>query len=553
MNLQNTARLSIKNALELPSFASAQILAGKVGLDREITSAMVMEAPDIEHWGKRGQLILTSYFALYNLSDEELGVFFDKIDCIGVSGIVFKLKRLVASVPAPIVSLCEKYNIPLIVVSNDTKYEPILLDVMGHIINSNMTLLNRFYALHKQTMTLSLKRPSLLQILTNLKTIIGTDCTFFNEKTLTKITTKTKCADFVSFNLEKLDPSTYQAYSYYVATLEYAQGSRLTALAIAVPNPNILERYYLIVHRNVEDLSMLSIMAIENIVGLLQMEILKTDAVDRQLFIQNNNTVHDLLLNRFGSRSKIEKALASLGIDSFDSYELLLIKIAPVGSEDQSQLDAVLSHLKTRFKTAYLNLVYYVTNDRIVFLHNYSSERDQLSLEKIQALLAKIHHDTRVPSFVHLAALSRTCDRWNIDSINNEVMDIYKLFNNAQWHNRCISYDNLGIYKLFLHINKAGSLTEYLDSRVLALHQENPELLETLMLLCENNLNFQETAKQMVLHPKTIHYRVNRAHEISGLDIRDSEDFLQIMLGGKMLALVSEEKISPLLNPCQED
>lgn len=545
MDLQNNSQLTIEDALALPSFSSAHVLSGREGILREITGAMIVEAPDIEHWGKRGLLIITSYFALYNLSDAELSAFFEKIDTIGVSGIVFKLKRLVASVPAPIVSLCDKFGIPLIVVPNDTKYENILLDIMGHIINSNMTLLNRFYEVHKSTMALVLKRPSLLQILTNLKGIIGSDCTFLNEATMEKVSTKAKVGEPSKLELEELASSTYQAYSYYRAVVEYAQGPATSALAANIPSPNASERYYLIVHRDPDELSMLDIMAIENIVSLLQMEILKTDAIDRKLFIQNNNTMHDLLLDRYGSHSKIEEALASLGIGTFDSYELLLVKTSLVDGTSQSQLDEVLSHIKTRFRAAYLNLAYYMTNDRILLLHNFDSARDRFSLERIQSILAKIHTDASIPDFVHLAAISRTCDRWHISSINSEVMDIHKLFSNSQWQNRCISYENLGIYKLFLHVDNIDTLTECIDSRILQLHRENPELLETLIVLCENNLNFQETAKQMILHPKTIHYRVNRAQEIVGLDVRDAEDCVQILLSSKMLSLVDSRPKLP--------
>lgn len=553
MDVQNSSLLTIEDALNLPSFSSAHVLSGKGGIRREITGAMIVEAPDIEHWGKRGLLIITSYFALYNLSDAELSTFFEKIDIIGVSGIVFKLKRLVASVPAPIVSLCEKYGIPLIVVPNDTKYENILLDIMGHIINSNMTLLNRFYEVHKSTMALVLKRPSLLQILTNLKSIIGADCTFLNETTRDKVSTKAKVGEPFKLAFEELESSTYQAYSYYRAEVDYAQGATATVLAASVPSPNASDCYYLIVHRNPNELTMLDIMAIENIVSILQMEILKTDAIDRKLFIQNNNTMHDLLLDRYGSHGKIEEALTSLGIGAFDSYELLLVKISLTDGTGQSQLDEVLSHIKTRFRAAYLNLAYYVTNDRILLLHNFSSERDQFSLEKIQSILTKIHADGRIPRFGHLAAISRTCDRWHIKSINSEVMDIHKLFSNSQWQNRCISYENLGIYKLFLHVDTIDTLNDCIDSRILKLHQENPELLETLIILCENNLNFQETAKRMILHPKTIHYRVNRAQEIAGLNVRDAEDCVQILLSSKMLSLIDSSEMPAVRRESQND
>ena len=68
--------MNIRDAMKLPSFASAEIVAGTDQLDRTVTSAMVLEAVDIESWAKRGQLLITSYFALQSLDETELEAFF---------------------------------------------------------------------------------------------------------------------------------------------------------------------------------------------------------------------------------------------------------------------------------------------------------------------------------------------------------------------------------------------------------------------------------------------------------------------------------------------
>ena len=57
----------VQDMLILPSFESARVIAGTNGLGNEVTSAMVLEATDIENWGKRGQLIISSFYALEHL------------------------------------------------------------------------------------------------------------------------------------------------------------------------------------------------------------------------------------------------------------------------------------------------------------------------------------------------------------------------------------------------------------------------------------------------------------------------------------------------------
>lgn len=136
--------MNVRDALLLPSFAQAKVIAGAKGLDKELSSAMVLEAADIENWGKRGQLIITSFYALQDLSEVEVAQFFHAMSIIGIAALAFKPERLLHAAPENIIALCEDFSIPLIELMPDVKYESIMLDVLGHILDSNLTLLNRF-------------------------------------------------------------------------------------------------------------------------------------------------------------------------------------------------------------------------------------------------------------------------------------------------------------------------------------------------------------------------------------------------------------------------
>lgn len=111
--------------------------------------------------------------------------------------------------------------------------------------------------------------------------------------------------------------------------------------------------YYLIIHNADRELTPLDTMTVENIVSLLQMEILKQNAIKQKLFYQNNNTVHDLLLDRFGSHERIDSALALLGIDRYPLYEALLIRTRVVDSIDADRIDELLQALRRSLRASY--------------------------------------------------------------------------------------------------------------------------------------------------------------------------------------------------------
>ena len=81
--------------LEDKSFESAVILTGSVGLGNQISGINILEAVDIEKWGIKGDIILTSFFALQYLSEIEMEHFFGKMQEIEVSGLIVKMDRLI--------------------------------------------------------------------------------------------------------------------------------------------------------------------------------------------------------------------------------------------------------------------------------------------------------------------------------------------------------------------------------------------------------------------------------------------------------------------------
>ncbi len=60
-------------------------------MENNISGVNVLEATDIENWGREGQVILTSLFALKNLTDQDLDAFFNKMHTIGIAAIIVKL------------------------------------------------------------------------------------------------------------------------------------------------------------------------------------------------------------------------------------------------------------------------------------------------------------------------------------------------------------------------------------------------------------------------------------------------------------------------------
>ncbi|AEB07740.1 purine catabolism PurC domain protein [Coriobacterium glomerans PW2] len=528
--------MNVSEVLRLPSFAGALLIAGTEGASCEVSSAMILEAVDIEAWGREGQLILTSFYAFKGLSDRELDEFFAKASAIGIAGIVFKPDRLLDSPGEQIISRCDELKLPLVQIPKDTKYEALMLDVLGRFLESNLILLNRFFDVHRQTMALALKSPTVLQVITELRRTIHSDITYLDAAKNSRTTTCQELSEFNSPRLTEIAPDRYRTHRYYDAELRYAT-IRRRATAVRIPSSDD-QIYYLIIHSKSERLAPLDIMAVENVVSLLQMEVLKQNAVDRKLFFRNNNLVQDLLLDRYANRSYIDNALEILGVAQYPFYQMLLIRIDLANPSEADRREDILLAIRRRLKMIYPDIAYFQANDRIALLHNFKGEHSCFDVYAITSALKEVAEVPSMPSYTFFAALSRTGNRYELGSLNRETIDILRFFDSNRYQNACLRYEDLGVFKILMQAGDLSELDHFIDPRVAALHAARPELFRTAVTLCENSLNYQKTGRDLFVHPKTIRYRVDRLEKISELDLRNPDDRLQIVLGSRIYHLI---------------
>lgn len=532
--------LTVRSALSLDAFEGAQVIAGEAGLDRVISNAMVMEAADIEHWGRKGIFLITSFFALEPLSNNERSGFLHKLIETEPSGIAFKPGRLYSEAPEDIVTCCTAADIPLIQLSAITKYEAVLGDVMGSALDTNLMLLDRFFNLHHRAMRLALEQPSLYVILEEAKRVLRRDCSYYDKTTGTCVSTTPRQNGLANLRLKELHRGKYQTFHYYSASFDSTMEAGEQALAVLIPTSEGTPAY-LLVHNNTKELTALDIMAIESFVSLLQMELLKMAAIEERLFRRSNTLVHDLLLGRYSTNAATDEALKELSLDSNPFYQALLVRFEIADRTQGARLNELLSTFRKQLKSLHFNVVYFESNNRLVFLRNFSADAQALQVDTVREILEGMRANQSLPAFSYLATLSGTVDRYHIPLANEQVMGVYRLFDPNRKSNYVLHYDTLGIYKIFLNVEDHDTLIEYMDPRLRRLKSKNPQIFNTLVSLADNDLNFQETADKLYVHYKTVSYRVNRARSVYGIDIHDSDTLAQLVIARRLMTLMGED------------
>jgi purine catabolism regulator len=231
--------------------------------------------------------------------------------------------------------------------------------------------------------------------------------------------------------------------------------------------------------------------------------------------------------------------VAIFDIDNFKGQYLNLNK------ENRIELEIVkeniFSYIRKIIKNKFKDAVYTNFSDSIIFilkpfendLDNFKAKFNQVSTMIKREILQKYKFSITIG--VGSYKLSPT----DINISYNQAKKSIQIARNIYRKNATMFYEDLGIYKLF---DKLSSETEKIDfyksyiGKLLEYDEENnTNFLNTLKCLYENDWNLKVTAKQMYIHYNTMKYRFNKIMEILKLDLKNSEDKLNVSVALKLL------------------
>lgn len=126
--------ISIKTLLEHEFFKDFHIVAGSKGIQKEVQGIAVMDAPDAYRWTKGKELVITSGYSIL-MDPDSLKKAFEEGLMQLTSGMMIKRGRYLAKIPDDIVELFDKYEIPLISMPFEIAYMEVMQQVNTIVMN----------------------------------------------------------------------------------------------------------------------------------------------------------------------------------------------------------------------------------------------------------------------------------------------------------------------------------------------------------------------------------------------------------------------------------
>ncbi|WP_034549801.1 PucR family transcriptional regulator [Carnobacterium funditum] len=540
--------LTVKELLDFDSLKEASVLTKHASLENNVTGIMVVEGPDIENWGREGELLLSSYYALKDLSSDELKEFFTKVHQLKISGLIIKIDRVVVSIPTYIIELCEKNDIPLIQIPKQALYEPILLDVTGKIINNNIHLLEKYYSLQNHFTKMALNEPELIDILNVLKDLIKKPISLKNTLKNDCISTDPLYNDVLFIQSISLNKQKYMNYDYTrrkVASPMLTKKKTYTQLVIPIPNLKI-NSYELIVHEIDSLTPHEDFLAIENTISFLQMELLKKYAVSQTTLHYKNSIISDLLNNRIEDKEELNEKINNLKLLDDSNFRIFICHLPNISltaelPDEQHKKERQFAYTFVEdIKKQWPQRVYLIRNHKIVFIMNTQEDAEETVKKK---LLSSTEVSKKILNLEELAmtiSFSYKGDLSHLPSLYKQAQNAQKIITLFGEENAISSYHDIGIYQLFADMNQLEQFEKFIPESLLTLSTNHPDLVETLKAFLDKNQNYKDTADTLFLHPKTVRYRLDKIKKLTGIQFDNAEELLQINIGLRLLKMMKK-------------
>lgn len=523
-------------------FRDIKIIAGEKGIHRKIKDVLVMEAPDGAYWVKEGDFLVSAGFGFKD-NIEQLDEIIKVLSEKRAAGLAIKKGRFIKDIPGSAVKLADELNLPLLELPFEMSYRDLTWPIIGRIINEENYNLKISEQLRKALWQTHNEKYSLDDILNLMLSYINKTVILLDNRLDVRIY-KGK-----SSNQEDLVP--------VEDIIEYLEDNLITNNTPPSPVSFKIEGYnylifvlktpdeilgYLCIASRSEIYELEKILAAQCIPFLI-IAILAHQKQQESSLKLREDFFEGLLLGNYLSESAIEKGAEFFNLETNTSRAVVIISHS--GSKDNSAdnelPDDVLYELRSLPELKHQKEII-KKGDKIIILYKVKKENDFSSLKK--ELTGWFEYFSKVFVYKH-PKLSVHMGVGNIYRSLGELHKSYqeaslslklgpKIFNSAP----VFFYNDLKLYHiLFLFRNHPVMLDLYRDTvgKLVDYDSKNStNLVKTLTAFFENNCNINQTSRKLYIHRNTLYNRLERASEITGINIGTSEGQLLFQLALKL-------------------
>lgn len=490
-------------------------IAGEEGINREVSTVTVMDAPDIYEWMRGKEFLITTGYIMKN-DPSELKSLIINLNKNEASGLGIKVGRFISEIPREVIDISNKLKFPLIFIPNKYAFSDVINPILSKIVNSQARKLEISDKIHRVFTKIVVEGKSTEDILEALREILNINIAFlcfYTDKTYLKSHSNNFSKGIKTTSYNKILTN----YSHY----EVKIGNTLYGYIVIDK-----DRDYII--NDVEQTS------IEHAITVLKLDIQKKISNNQVKQRYRDEFINDILMGNISTFEEVKNRGEIYGwviegsmfvvVFDVDGFKDKLSKNSNT-LELEEEKNTLFTLCKREMKKLFPRVLYTNYSDSMVFLF----EGEMGSVKEVFTIkegIEKLKNSLRKASMFTFSVGIGECE---------SVINLNKSFKQAQEAikiSRCIYGENnnltyyreLGIYRVLNSIDANSelktmcleSIQDIKDYDIL----KGTQYLKTLTALIDNDWELKKTSGVLYIHYNTMKHRFSKLEEIMGLDLK---------------------------------
>ncbi len=534
----------LQELLNLPVFAGASVVAGSKGLDHEVNTVNMMDAPDIISYLKQNELLVTTAFHF----KDDLSSLLELIKGMqkyGCAGIGIKTKRFLKELPPEAIELANDRNIPIIDIPIDTSLGDIVNQSLSFILDTRTNELHQAMETHQRFTKLIVNGQGLDKILESLALLMDSQVTLLNHQLrplygagagresshslFTGVSHYLPKSGFITFSLLNEYREAFTLFPVYTHKKQYS---------------------YLAVHRFIPPTDRAEILTVEQAANVIAFELMKENALKQKTQRLQNEFFINFVNGTFSSAEEVLNRAKEIGLFGDRRYLCAVGKIDDIEKslsimEYQSEKDLILDTIEEEIQASDNKIHLFDADETYILMMeikgNWSdSEANFLSfLKHVQSAVFPLFNKTISFGISHYAE-----QFLHIPEAYKEAADaLYygTMLGNKQFIESYQPKEVPEILRMIPHEQLERFYQNTFQALVKEPKKDYDVLMHTLSVYLESHCQLSETAKRLFIHRNTVIYRLEKCEELLGRSLKDPEETLCLRIGFRIKALLQNK------------
>lgn len=524
--------LTIREALQMPIFANARLVAGEKGLENAIRWVHIVDIPDARfEWTKGGELLLTAGFGLKGDPDRQKELI-PELARKGLSGIVLSAGHYLEQTPPTMRAAADELGFPIIETPAAVPFIEITEAIFGQIVNRQYALQQRSEQIHRSLTDLVLEGGTLQDVADELAALLQRSVTVESEafevlasskagpvdRARSQSVARGQTSPEVARSL--LDDGIYDRLLRERRSIRIEPMPELGMTMERIVAPIIVAREimgYIWLIAGSRELTELDELAIDNAATVSALIMLKDEAVRKAELSLRGDLLDQILRVSGPPPAELSERAHQFGFHLHDSHQVLAVQASPKAAQRPVSL---LRRVEEWLKAEDVAALVVPREERLVVV--LESSGSPYGVELAQSMLRALQQPAQ-PLRIGVGEAAQGLEGLGASYDQaNEALEISVLIGEEHGVR---SFSDLGLLHWLYHLpRQAQPGNRFLEViHHLAEHdiEHETDLLPTLSSFLRHGAVSAEAAQALNIHRNTLRYRLDQIQQTTGLDLKD--------------------------------